>query len=327
MVDSGDARHGIEELRGEVGRLRELLRRMESERNAVARQRRRRLLTIGLVISLAAHLTLILYFSTLHRFAPGGGISPVGYEFAIVSQEQLQEMMDTTALDEMSLDEPAVEELSEPMVTLDASSPPAELAPGGAAGLAGLAGAGDALDGEGGLSGAGTTYFGIAGRGTRFAYIVDRSGSMSAYNRMGIALRELARSIQGLPDYAQFHVVFFSSPPVVTPPMQRGWLRARPNTVTNFTRWLDNVTPGGGTVPRPAFEHVFALDVRPDVIFFMTDGIIAGFSAEEVRQMNSRGRRVVIHTITFGDQGSEELMRQIARDSGGTYRFVPDGGM
>ena len=67
-----------------------------------------------------------------------------------------------------------------------------------------------------------------------------------------------------------------------------------------------------------------ALEPRPDVIFFLTDGEIP--RSEEtlaaVTLLNSRGRRVVINTIAFGDPASQELLREIARRSGGIYRFV-----
>ena len=74
----------------------------------------------------------------------------------------------------------------------------------------------------------------------------------------------------------------------------------------------------------PAFDQVFSLKERPDVIFFLTDGEIP--RAEEtlatVTMLNARGRRVVINTIAFGDPASQELLREIARRSGGIYRFV-----
>jgi hypothetical protein len=148
---------------------------------------------------------------------------------------------------------------------------------------------------------------------------------MGVRNRMQIATRELIRSIESLPDYTYFNIVMFSSGPLVEPPMQRGWTQARRSNVSQNVRWLQSVSPGGGTVPAPAFHKVFDMNPRPDVIYFMTDGIIVGFTAEEVDRLNSKGKRVVINTIAFGDQGSEELLRRIARDSGGQYRYVPDG--
>ena len=74
----------------------------------------------------------------------------------------------------------------------------------------------------------------------------------------------------------------------------------------------------------PAFERVFALGDRPDVIFFLTDGEIpdAEAAGDLIAKLNSGGRRVVINTIAFGDVRSQKLLRRLARDSGGTYRFV-----
>ena len=71
-------------------------------------------------------------------------------------------------------------------------------------------------------------------------------------------------------------------------------------------------------------EQVFSIEERPDVIFFLTDGEIprAEETLETVTLLNSRGRRVVINTIAFGDPASQELLREIARRSGGIYRFV-----
>lgn len=308
--------------------LRQMLRRIEQEREVAARRRRKRLLGIGIGISVLAHLILLAYFASLYRGGDGDGFGlPTTYEVAILPSEQLSDL-DETNLDDLLSEEPEAIEgftLDEPAVLSEANTPAGELeaAGGGAPTLGGTGGtAGDTP-----LGGAGTTYFGVSARGNRFAFIVDRSGSMSGRNRMKIAMDELIGAIEGLPDYTYFTVVLFSSDMLV-PPTQRGWVQARRSNVLQVTRWLRTVSSGGGTLPRSAFLHVFNMDVRPDVIFFMTDGIIASqnLTAEEVASLNRSGKRVVINTIAFGDQGSEEMLRQIARDSGGTYRYVPDGG-
>ena len=136
-------------------------------------------------------------------------------------------------------------------------------------------------------------------------------------------MRELARSVAALPDYAYFYVLLFSSGSI-EPPIQRDWMRARRTTVQMFIQWLNQVDPGGATEPVPAFERVFALGDRPDVIFFLTDGEIpdAEAAGDLIAKLNSGGRRVVINTIAFGDVRSQKLLRRLARDSGGTYRFV-----
>ena len=97
---------------------------------------------------------------------------------------------------------------------------------------------------------------------------------------------------------------------------------ARPNTVRSFVRWLNEVAPGGGTEPKPAFELIFAQEERPDVIFFLTDGVIPDMNAEFVAGLNAHGKRVVINTISFGEDSSQGLLKQIAADSGGVWRHV-----
>ncbi len=320
----------ITELEASVSELRRVLRRIYAEREEAAKRRRRRLLGLGAGISLIAHLILLLYFASVHQ----GGRSdqagqPAHYEVAILPLTDLDERTEfnlddlvseqTEALDDPLADQPAVLEESE--------MPAGELEVVGDGPMPALGGAGESTGEDDALGGAGTSYFGVAARGTRFAYIVDRSGSMMHNERMRIATEELIRSIEALPDYAYFSIFMFSSGPLAAPPSQRGWLQARRSNVLQVSRWLRGVEPTGGTIPAPAFHYVFSMDVRPDVIFFMTDGVIAPahLSAEELAGFNKQGKRVVINTIAFGDDGSEELLRQIARDSGGQYRYVPDG--
>ena len=71
---------------------------------------------------------------------------------------------------------------------------------------------------------------------------------------------------------------------------------------------------------------MFSLKVRPDVIFFLTDGEIPDLTAVEIAAMNGRGKRVVINTIAFGDPASQALLKEVAMQSGGVYRFVDPAG-
>ncbi len=320
----------VPQLQNVVQRLEHTLTEMRIERDRLVRRRRLQILLGGLAISLVAHLLILLYLATIFRHSGGsGGSQPVSFEFAIVQDEQLTELEPTNLDDllpevtseieastaespEISLDPSLVGELNElSMKGMDST----------------LGGSGQSSSGESmlGGAGAGTSFFGVSSRGTRFAYIVDRSASMSRQRKMLVAMQELSRSVSSLPDYSHFYIVLFSSE-IMEPPMQRGWTRARQNMVDRINNWLDMVTPGGGTEPTPAFLQVFALDVRPDVIFFLTDGEIPNATASDVAALNNRGKRVVINTIAFGDPSSQEQLRQIANDSGGAYRFVPSEG-
>ena len=301
-------------------------RQQEAQREALVRRRRQKLLLVGALVSLLVHMGIMLVLSSVYRWRPGGaGPEAVQYEFAILQEEELTQLESAT-FDELTTqaieNQETLPESSE-VLAPDIPAVEMEFAAGGA--MPALGGSGEG--GDFGLSGgaAGTSFFGVSSSGTRFAYIVDKSGSMSEGRKMLVAKDQLRRSIESLPDYAHFFVVLFSNG-ITVPNFQDDWMRAKPTTVARVIRWLNSeVDPGGGTEPRTAFQRVFALEVRPDVIFFLTDGEITGFTAEEIAAMNARGKRVVINTIAFGDPTSQSLLKAVAAQSGGVYRFVPSG--
>lgn len=299
------------------------MRNLEDQRDARIRHRRHKLLLLGLAISVIVHLTIMLVLSSIHRWRPAGSPGdPVEYEFAILQEEQLTQL-EQTVFDDLSTEAIEDETMPEESAELSPEIPAVamEFAAAGAVPALGGAGAGEDFGLSGGA--AGTSFFGVSSSGTRFAFIVDRSGSMGDGTKMLVAKRELARSIQGLPDYAEFFVVMFSSD-LQIPNFQDDWLRAKKTMVARMIRWLNSeVDPIGGTKPRSAFQLVFSLEQRPDVIYFLTDGEITGFDADEVAALNRRGKRVVINTIAFGDPSSQDLLKDIAAQSGGVYRFVP----
>jgi hypothetical protein len=306
--------------------LHEVLRQVELERERLRRARWRQLLILGVALSLLTHISLMILLGVLRRGGPGGAPSaPVSIQFAILQEEALDELSDLEFEDPPTQPIDQVADLAEDIpADLAAEAPEAlEVSAAGAVPALGAGGAGGTGE-SGGLQGggAGTSFFGIASRGTRFAYIVDRSGSMGQGRKMATAAAELEKSLEALPDYAQFFVVLFSSD-YTLPPMQQDWLRARRSTVRNLVQWLRGVPARGGTDPSGAFQLVLGLEVRPDVIYFLTDGEIPGMGADFVADLNKLGKRVTINTIAFGDPASQELLKEIARDSGGVYRFVP----
>ncbi|MEE2908014.1 MAG: hypothetical protein VX527_09310, partial [Planctomycetota bacterium] len=148
------------------------------------------------------------------------------------------------------------------------------------------------------------------------------AGSTSDGTRLDMAKAELMRSVRRLPDYAKFFVVFFSSTASL-PSWQQSWLRARPKEFRAIANWIAKIEASGSTEPRGSFQRVLGLRPPPDVIFFLTDGEVVNMTADDVAKLNRIRRPAVINTIAFGTQESQELLEQIARDSGGTYSFVP----
>ena len=71
----------------------------------------------------------------------------------------------------------------------------------------------------------------------------------------------------------------------------------------------------------PLGSMQLALRLKPDVIYFLTDG---NFHLKTARALSRiRQPRSVIHTITFGEREAEPLMKSIAVANRGTYRFIP----
>ncbi len=322
------ATHSSNRSDARVAQLEATIHELQVQRDIESRRRRRNLLLLGVSLSALLHMGLMIYLNLLHRGRPTGpGIQPVSIEFAVVQEPELTQM-EELQFDDLVPEVPLVaQDIAQQAPTLDLAPEilAAQLEISEAGSVPNLAGSGSGegstLDG----GGAGTTFFGVSSRGTRFAYIVDISGSMGDQGKIEICMRELARSIEILPDYAFFYVVLFASE-IVVPPMQRGWTRARDATVSRFIRWLNQIDPGGGTQPRSAFRQVFALEDRPDVIFFLTDGQIPPETVATVTGFNSRGRRVAVNTIAFGDPASQEYLKEISHRSGGVYRYVPSVG-
>ncbi len=326
----------ITQLKQELAQLQQTVRLMEERRQQAIEQRRRRLAIIGGSLSMLFHIALLTYLALMFRGGTGGGNAAAGttYELAILNQEELSEL-ESVSFDSVETGAVTSEQPSIETQALTAANPsPASLgtsaatAPtlGGDGGGSGGGSGGDGFGmGGGSGGGGGTSFFGISSKGTRIAYIIDISASMAENNKLEIAKAEMIRSLEALPDYASFYVVLFSYNHTL-PPMQKDWMKARKAIVSQFAAWLADVGPGGGTAPRSSFLQIFALELRPDVIYFLTDGGFNDITVEEITELNRRGKRASINTIQFGDRSNEELLRQIAKANGGIYRFAPTGG-
>jgi hypothetical protein len=63
--------------------------------------------------------------------------------------------------------------------------------------------------------------------------------------------------------------------------------------------------------------------LQPDTIYFLSDGLFDAGTIAEVRRLNRRRQGgIPIHAIAFVNRENLGLMRAIARDSGGEFRFV-----
>ncbi len=289
-----------------------------------------RLLFVGVLISLFLHFDILVLLHLLQR---GGGdqSAPAAMlvEFAVRDE---QELTRTPPGELAEQSEPATEasddidDASEVTLEADVGSSPLEALERSAMPSLGGAGSGSAGAGSGGSGGGGgASFFGISAAGSRFCYIVDVSGSMRNQGKLVAAVAELTRSLKALPDFTRFHLLFYSSG-VREPLAQSGWNTARRGTLRKIIAELGELHPSGGTQPAPAFEQALKLRPPPDVIFFLTDGEISGFTVADLRLLLPTSGRVVVNTIAFGDDAKQQLLRDMAKATGGQFRFVKPRG-
>ena len=162
-------------------------------------------------------------------------------------------------------------------------------------------------------------FFGVGGYGGTFVYVVDVSGSMSERRKHERAREELIRSIAHLSEQQNYFVVFYNDG--WYPMDADGPVAATREQVDRTRRWVRRVRPSGGTYPLAAL--LFALSLEPDAIYFLSDGKFDPATIEALRRENpASAAQVPIHTIAFVNRETIGIMRTIARNSGGEFRFV-----
>ena len=187
----------------------------------------------------------------------------------------------------------------------------------------GVGGGGKDLGGFEGLgtgSGLGSGFFGAGGdeEARKIVYVVDRSGSMT--DSIDYVKFELKRSIGELSEDKEFHVIFYSSGPPVEMPTRRLVNATERNKQLAF-EFIDGVIAQGETDPSEALKRAF--DTKPELIYLLTDGEFDKAIVGLVKQLNSN-QQVTVHTIGFLYQVGEQVLKQIADENNGNYKFVSE---
>ena len=170
-----------------------------------------------------------------------------------------------------------------------------------------------------------TSFFDIAAKGTRFAYVVDRSGSMYDHGSIRIAKEELVASLAALEQTQQFQVLFYNQSLLELtgsgdrPQMQ--WATDINRTLAR--QFISSVQPDGGTDHLPALKK--ALRYQPDHLFFLTDADQPILSARELHEIKTTNNgRTKIHCVEFGkgpELAGDNFLKKLARENDGTYRY------
>jgi hypothetical protein len=175
--------------------------------------------------------------------------------------------------------------------------------------------------GAGGGGGKGVGFFGTRSRADTVVFVVDMSGSMNDGRRFDRAVDELIRSLNALEPHQKFFIFFYNAS---TFPMlgQRNarLTAATPGNRTKVIKWIKTLQPDNDTMPEPALEK--AIKLKPQVIYFLTDGEIPLTTRETVARLNHE-HKIVVHTIAFVTEEGAEQLKGIAKDNKGKYKFVP----
>lgn len=290
---------------------------------------------MGALLSLVIHLVILVVAGLLTIRYPGadagGTLEGDTVEFAMMTESELASMLSPE-------DEPAQPLVPESETPIDpATTALRDVAPTSAELTSDTnldvqidAGAGDVGDTEGvvtGAGGGGASFFGLEAQGSRFAYIVDRSSSMRG-EKMARTRNELSESVDALTENGEFLIVFYSDIPEALGGRPK-WRDASERSKAEARRLIATTMPMGGTKPMPAFEMVFERRIKPDAIYFMTDGRFNDDVPERIEAMNRR-YRIPIHCILFGEASTNSavaqevraMMERIAKASGGRFRQV-----
>lgn len=201
----------------------------------------------------------------------------------------------------------------------------------GSAESAGLAPTGDStsnegIGGSGGAEGQSVGFADVRGNGRRFVYVLDRSESMkwSSGRPMQYAVREAQASIMSLDakkGASKFQLVWFNHQANV---FENAKLLdvTEPNKQRVY-RFLASLVPDGATDPLQALE--LAIQLRPDVIFFLTDADeeIPPLTLARIRESRIKGGVRQIHVVEFGKRTNRPKVsfRQLADENQGQYIF------
>jgi hypothetical protein len=212
----------------------------------------------------------------------------------------------------------------------------------------------------GGSSSAGgaVSFLGNQGKGNHMVFVVDVSGSMSAsaevdgkiISRMDLLKKELSKSIGQLRGNVQYQIIYFShfawphnevdstnsaalaKYEWTISPGQTGvripsfrYLAATPNNLANSRKIIAESENPGGTNWGAGLHMALNGSPKPDLIFFMTDGVKSDATGwvEDVTAANARkGKPSIIHTTALMSPSAAQDLDELARRNGGKFTVV-----
>jgi hypothetical protein len=172
-----------------------------------------------------------------------------------------------------------------------------------------------------------TKLFGIPAEGAKFVYVMDRSASMSEPKNLPLnaAKHELQQSLQPLGRVHQFYLVFYNQEPRIFQPAGDAGklLFGTDQNKEAANRFINAIAAEGGTEHYAALT--LALKMRPDVIFFLTDGDAADdLTADQLESLEKQNSgQSQIHVVQFASgQPTGERIKKLAQQNRGEFKEI-----
>jgi len=161
------------------------------------------------------------------------------------------------------------------------------------------------------------------GKGTRYVFILDCSGSMRVDKRLQLAKQALYRTLGKLGPKKEFFIYFYYSASL---PMDGEPLPATQDNIASIKPWANAIPAAGGTDPRGALRDAFGKH-QPDTIWLMTDGIFKIGNDVPVRRLIgdlNKDKTVRVNTVGFGRKQADvdKSLAPIAAENDGSFEFI-----
>jgi len=154
-------------------------------------------------------------------------------------------------------------------------------------------------------------FFGTGTTGKSFVFVVDCSLSMNhphaseAKTRFRRLKVELVKTITRMNAENRFFIIFFNETAIPMP--ARSLQFATASRQKQYLYWMQKVRAIGDTDPRPALR--MALKLRPDVIYFLTDGVFELPIQRDLLKMKKT--KATIHTFSFSHPVTSTMQQAI----------------
>jgi hypothetical protein len=171
------------------------------------------------------------------------------------------------------------------------------------------------------------TLFGIPATGSKYVFVLDRSGSMGGTGGKALAAAkaELIACLDGIDSVQQFQIIFYNETPrIFNPTGQPGKLAFGSDQNKRRAKdFIESIKSDGGTDHENAI--MTAIRMRPDVIFLLTDADEPKLKARELDRIDRMGPGIIINTIEFGtgpQPEADNFLVRLARQSRGKHVYV-----